>query len=91
MLAESKGAAKSPGDVFATAPRASGLAVSLEPRTSDLEPVSTTAEIGFDVGIDVASTLPGIALRSATSLVEFRVATVFGTGRAAVDFATPAA
>jgi hypothetical protein len=48
--------------------------------------VSTTAEIGFEVGLLVASTLPGNSLRSATSLVVLFVATLFGTGRAAVGF-----
>jgi hypothetical protein len=68
---------------------------SLGPWTADLEPVpvSTTAEIGFEVGFFVASTFPGESLNSATSLVVLAllVATLLGTGRAAVGFTGTAA
>jgi hypothetical protein len=64
-----------------------------ERRLSELASLPTTAEIGFEVGFEVASTLPGSSLRSATSLVALAlfVATVFGTGRAAVAFTVVAA
>jgi hypothetical protein len=65
----------------------SGIALTLPAPSS-----STTAEIGFDVGLLVASTLPGIALRFVTSLVALAlfVATLLGTGFAAVGFTVAA-
>ena len=48
--------------------------------------LETTAEIGREVGLRVASTRPGIWLISSTSAEELLVATEFGTGLPGVTF-----
>jgi hypothetical protein len=93
--------AEAPEAVSAGGTAAAFISAALEPAPSpflfpvpcSLFSVSTTAEIGFEVGLVVASTLPGNWLRSATSLAAFAlfVATLFGTGRATVGFTVTAA
>jgi hypothetical protein len=74
----------------ATTPVAALFSVSSAPGA--LPRSVTLAAMGREVGTLVASTFPGSALSDAISVaLEVFVDTVFGTGRAVVDFTTVAA